>query len=67
MKTRACEEYLDKLEKELPEMCQAKDLIKAKIFNSPTAASEARVTGNSPPFFQLGKRSRVMYPRGGVD
>ena len=66
MKSNACEEYLVKLEQELPEMCRVKDLIKAKIFNSPTVATEARESGDSPPFFQMSKRGRVVYPRGGV-
>lgn len=63
---QACEEYILKIEKELPEMCRVKDLIKAGIFNSATAAVEARASGNTPGYFQMGKRGRVLYPRNAV-
>jgi hypothetical protein len=63
---KPCEEYISKIEKELPEMCRVKDLIKVGVFNSATAAVEARTTGNSPDYFQMSKRGRVLYPRNGV-
>lgn len=66
MKSNACEEYLQKLEGKLPEMCKVKDLVNAGIFNSATAAGEARMFRDSPPYFQLSKRGKVMYPRSGV-
>lgn len=47
-------------------MCRVKDLIKVGVFNSATAAVEARTTGNSPDYFQMSKRGRVLYPRTGV-
>lgn len=66
IKANACEEYIQKIEQQLPELCSVKDLMKLKIFNSYSAASDARASGNTPTYMQMGKRGRVVYPRSGV-
>jgi len=58
-----CEEYIQKIERDLPEFCGVKDLIKVGIFKSGTSACEARQSGNSPPYLQISKHGRVMYPK----
>lgn len=60
------EEYIGRMERELPEFCGVKDLIKVGIFKNGTSACEARQAGNSPPYFQIAKRRRVMYPKNEV-
>ena len=62
----AAEEYIKKIEMELPEKCTVKDLMKVGIYNCATAAVEARVMGDCPVYFQLRKRGRIFYPRNGV-
>lgn len=60
----AINEFILKVQKELPDRCSVQDLIAAGIFNSPAAAFEARNRHDSPPFFRL--RGRIMYPKNGV-
>ena len=61
-----CEDHLCKLERELPDMCRVRDLIKAGIFNSATVACQARLSGNCPQYFQMRKRGTILYPRSAV-
>lgn len=62
----AAEEYIKKIEMELPEKCTVKDLMRVGIYNCATAAVEARVMGDCPVYFQLRKRGRIFYPKAGV-
>ena len=65
-KKNACEIYVDKLASELPEMCLIKDLVKFKIFGSSALAKIARETKDTPPYLQMKKKGKVLYPRDGV-
>lgn len=62
----ACEEYILTIEEKLPDVCHVRDLVRAGIFNSTTSARSGRISGNSPPYMQMGKRGRVIYPKKGV-
>jgi len=64
--TQPCEEYLEHLELKLPELCTVKDLISVGIYHSNMVASNARKSGNTPPYFQHYKGGKVTYPRSGV-
>ncbi len=66
MRTKEYEEYIERLQNELPEPCRVSDLLKYKIFNSITSAFDARANGKSPPYIQLSKKGRIIYPRNGV-
>jgi hypothetical protein len=57
----ACDEFIQKVQKNLPEECSVQDLIRVGIFRSPQAAAHYRTCGGGPSYFKLG--SRIMYPR----
>src|ERR1700677_3688214 len=59
-----CDDWIRKVECNLPEECTTDHLIKFRIFSSPHAASAARKVGKSPPYFKFG--ARVIYPKTGV-
>lgn len=62
----ACEKFIEKLNSQLPEICRVADLIKHGIFTSPTDAREARLRGDSPPYFQCKAKGKILYPKEGV-
>ena len=62
----AAEDYIKKVEMQLPDKCTVKDLMRVGIYNCATAAVEARVMGDCPVYFQLRKRGRIFYPKAGV-
>lgn len=62
----SCEEYLEKIERSLPELCSVEDLIDVGIYNNPAIAFADRKKGEAPDYFQIGFHKRVIYPRGGV-
>ncbi len=61
----ACEDYLEFLEKNLPEMSSTSDLVKFKIYRSVQSAANNRKKGNCPPYFKQNSRS-YAYPKKGV-
>lgn len=62
----ACDDYIEKIEKLLPESCTVQDLVRVKIFNTPGMAYQARIHKDGPPYFQLGNRKKIIYPRDGI-
>lgn len=61
----ACDDYLEYLEKNLPEFCYTADLVKYGIFKSAQSAANNRKSGNCPPYFH--QNSKVYaYPKKGV-
>ena len=60
-----CENYIEKLEKLLPDMVRTKDLIALGIFDSNQAAFASRRNKTGPEFFQMNKRV-VKYPKKSV-
>lgn len=61
----SCDDYIEKITRDLPDPCTTKDLIKAGIFSSDQAASYARRHGIAPDFFKFKGRG-VIYPKDGV-
>ena len=62
----ACDDFIQKIESMLPECCTVQDLIKAKIFSTTGMAYQARLSKDGPPYFQLGNRKKIIYPRDGI-
>lgn len=60
----ANEEYLNYLSRAMPEKCTPRDLVKFGIYNNPQCACIARKRGDTPDYFQIGKR--VVYMRDAV-
>lgn len=60
----ACEEFILKMEKELPELCSTKDLVALGIYRSAQTAFYSRIRGDGPSYFKLG--TRIMYLRASV-
>lgn len=59
-----CEKFIEKIITNLPEVCEAKDLIRAGLFRSRQEAAMYRESKEGPPFFKLGPR--IIYPRTGI-
>lgn len=62
----ACDDWINKIAEMLPETCTVQDLVKVKIFNTPGMAYQARIHRNGPPYFQLGNRKKIIYPKNGI-
>ncbi len=60
----ACEEYIVKMMRSLPERCSVKDLIRAGIYGSPVSAYHARKCGKGPEYFQF--EHTIVYPKQAV-
>lgn len=61
----ACDDYINKIYSQLPELATTKDLIRIGLFRTDQSASAARKMGNSPEFFRINKRV-ILYPKKGV-
>lgn len=57
----ALNQYIRKLELELPEICSTSDLMKVGIFNSPQSARLARKKNRGPAYIQVGRK--IIYPK----
>lgn len=60
----ACDEYILKLNRLLPENCRVQDLVQRGLFSSAQTARLGRLTGDTPSYFKLG--GRVVYPKEAV-
>lgn len=60
----ACDDFINRLDKELPELASTGDLIRAGIFKSHQAAYLARHSGTGPEFFRM--YQKALYPKKGV-
>lgn len=56
------DEFIQKLEKELPEICVTKNLVDTGIFKDSTAHSR-RIDGSGPPFIKTGVKSYVYMKK----
>lgn len=61
----ACDDFIEKVKRELPELCTTKDLVRLGIYKSPQAASHARKMGFSSPYFKL-PTGTVVHPKAGI-
>jgi len=61
----ACDDFIKKIEKTLPDLCTVKDLIKVGFYKSPQAARSARIANCSPPYFKLGEK-KIIFPKEGI-
>jgi len=61
----ACDDFIQKIDRVLPEMATTRDLIKAGIFRSDQGAAAARKAGNCPEFFRFNNKV-ILYPKSGV-
>lgn len=61
----SCEEFIERCERELPDMCRCKDLIALGIYRSHQAARYAREKKNGPDYFHI-PRSGIVYPKKAV-
>ena len=59
------ESFIQILEEQLPEVCTSNDLLKFKIFESPSGISQARNKGHSPNFLKY-PNGRVRYLKGDI-
>jgi hypothetical protein len=55
-------DFIDDIEKKLPDLCTTNDLIKFKLFSSHFEANVRRKKGHPPDFIYFSKR-RVVYPK----
>lgn len=62
---KAIEDFIKIIEKTLPEMITARNLVEIGLYNSPQAAYQARIKDCGPPYVIMPKH-RVIYPRCGV-
>lgn len=60
----ACKSYIDKLKKELPELCDVSTLVEAGFFSSDQQAYNMRVNDNGPEYFRIA--GRYKYPKDGI-
>lgn len=60
-----CEEYISYVERELPELASAKDLVRVGIYRCVNTVYSAKRDGHSPAYFQISCRN-VMFPKKGV-
>lgn len=63
--TMSCQSFIEKINREAPELLCPKDLVKWGIFKTPQAAYIARKKNMGPPYFRL-PQNGVLYPRNGV-
>lgn len=60
----ACDEFIQNLQNWLPDAVSSKTLVSIGLFNSAQAVRNSRLSGDTPPYFRIGKR--IMYPKKGV-
>lgn len=65
MKMNACEEFIEKLDKQLPEICTIHDLIRAGIVTHRNTMEHYRKKNIGPPFLKLSQR-KIYYPKEGI-
>lgn len=61
-----CEKFINKIAETLPNPCSVKDLVRVGIFKSSPNARNFRSANKGPPYIQLTKWGRVIYPKEGV-
>lgn len=54
--------FIEEIEKQLPDLCTSQDLVELKLFSSPFEAMVRRKRGQPPEFLYLSKR-RIVYPK----
>lgn len=59
------QDYLTRLESQIPEFASSRDLVRLGIFSSEPALCKARKAGNGPPYIRF-SRGRIRYPRVGI-
>ena len=60
-----CEDFIEKLRRELPELCTTKDLIKFGIYKNCSTAFLGRKMGHITEYFRLSRRT-IVYPKKAV-
>lgn len=60
----ACIQYIEKLRKELPELCDVAKMIEYGIVSSDQSAYNMRAKKRGPPYFKL--NGRYFYPKQGI-
>jgi hypothetical protein len=60
----ACDEFINRVNRYLPEVCRVTDLVNVGIFTCPQSARKARTLNQFPEYFRIGKR--IMIPKRGV-
>jgi hypothetical protein len=61
----SCDKFIEKLQRELPELCTTTDLVKVGIYKSPQAVWRARKTGMFVDFFKL-PTGTIVHPKDGI-
>ena len=61
----ACDKFIEKLQRELPDLCTTTDLVKTGIYKSPQAVWRARKTGVFVDFFKL-PTGTIVHPKDGI-
>lgn len=56
-----CDEFIEKIERTLPEFSLTRDLVKLGLYSSVQCAYYARKTQNAPAYFEVGKK--IFYPK----
>ena len=60
------EDFIEKMKKELPDICSVKNLIEKGIYSTVSQALAARKNRSGPTYFQAGNRKRIFYPKDSV-
>jgi hypothetical protein len=55
-------DLLERLQRELPEICSDRDLVNAGLFRSALNLYYLRVRQQGPPFFRFGRQIRYYRP-----
>ena len=61
----SCDDYIEKARRELPELCNTKDLVNFGIYKSEQAAHIARKKGVASEYFKL-PHGTIMYSKKGI-
>jgi hypothetical protein len=61
----SCDEFIEKLNRELPDVCTVNDLIKVGIISHRNIMNQFRKKKTGPPFLRISDR-KIFYPKPGV-
>lgn len=60
----ACDDFIQKLNIDLPDLCSVKNLVAIGLFGSCQSARYARLMKDTPSYFKI--RGKIFYPKASV-
>lgn len=65
MSARYTDQFLESVQRRLPELATPRDLVRCGLYRSAQAAYSARRSGKCPPYLRIPQRG-IVYPKAGV-